>query len=73
MEMTVVVGKDKLFGEVCKNADAVKSCLNHEIDTAPLAFKIRAAVLFEDRRYNWKYATKGRLFSSCSLQKHSTS
>ena len=42
------VGQHELLGEIRQDAEAVRTRVDHEVDTAPLAVEIEFAAIVED-------------------------
>src|ERR1700761_3051281 len=59
--LTFRISKCELLGEIGKNAQAVGACVNHEVQTATLSFKIERAVVMENRRNHRKDSAVGTL------------
>src|SRR6476469_8197254 len=45
-----VIGQYELLGKICKDAESVRSGIDHEVHAAALSFEIEFALVIENRR-----------------------
>ena len=66
------IGEHELLGEIGENAEAVRAGIDHEIDTAALAFEIELAALVEDGGRDREHAAIGALGLVLRRDRHRT-